>query len=100
MKKSKLKKTIVVLTTNHQIKQNLFQEETLNDIIRMILNLFQFQILLIKMTLSNQKGKNEITLRKVQENLEIILGRPKLSTNKTSLLKMRNLDKQVIRILP
>jgi len=52
------------------------------------------------MTLSNQKGKNEITLRKVQENLEIILGRLKLSTNRTNLLKMRNLDKQVIRILP
>lgn len=47
----------------------------------------------------NPKVKNEITLRRVLESLEIISERLKLSTNKTNSLKMKSLDRQVIRIL-
>lgn len=98
-KKLKLRKTIMDMTTSLQIKQSLSQEETLNDIIKMILNLSPFQTLLIKMTLLNQRVKNEITLKKVLESLEIISERLKLSTNRMNSLKMKNLDKQVIKIL-
>lgn len=99
MKKSKLKKTIMATIMSQQIKQNLFQDETLNDTTKMILNLSQFQIHLIKTTPLNPKAKNEITLKKDLENLEITLVRLKLSTNKTNLLMMKSLDKPVIRIL-
>lgn len=89
----------MAMTTSLQIKQSLSQEEILNDIIKMILNQSPFQTLLIKMTLLNQRVKREITLKKVLESLEIISERLKLSTNRMNSLKMKNLDKQVIKIL-
>lgn len=89
----------MAMTTSLQIKQSLSQEEILNDIIKMILNQSPFQTLLIKMTLLNQRLKREITLKKVLESLEIISERLRLSTNRMNLLKMKSLDKQVIKIL-
>lgn len=97
-KKLELRKTIMVMTTSLLIKLSRFQDETLNDTTKMILNLSQSQNL-IKMMALNPKVKNEITLRRVLESLEIISERLKLSTNKTNLLKMKSLDRQVIRIL-
>lgn len=86
------------MTTSLLIKLSRFQDETLNDTTKMILNLSLSQNL-IKMMALNPKVKNEITLRRVLESLEIISERLKLSTNKTNSLKMKSLDRQVIRIL-
>lgn len=99
MRRSKLRKTPQVMKMSLKTMQNQSHEEKQRDTSKMILNPFHQLKSRAVMTSLSKKGKNEIILKRVQENLEIISGRHKLLTSRRNLSMILIKDKARIKIL-
>ena len=98
-RRSKLRKTPQVMKMSLKTMQNQSHEEKQRDTSKMILNPFHQLKSQAVMTSLSKKGKNEIILKRVLENLEIISERHKSLTSRRNLSMILIKDKARIKIL-